>query len=357
MNTLRYDRQIRLAEFGLEGQKRLEQARVLIVGAGGLGVPVGLYLNAMGVGKLGLVDGDFVEESNLHRQPAYGPSDVGKAKIQVLGARLRQQNPDTEIELHKVFLQSSNALELLEHYDLVIDATDRIPTRYLLDDACVVRGIPWIYGALHGFEGQVSVFNYKGGPTYRCLFPKIPKQGEIPNCNQLGTLGILPGIVGNFQALEAVKVICGLGEVLAGKLLLFSALEQQSRQIRFEKDQSQAERAILEDSEYAPDFCETGGSISTGEYEVLAAKGVPHILVDVRENWEFESSHLPAALNIPLMELDKELQDLNGAKDLILICESGSRSAQAYQKLKPLVSGVKLHWIRGGMREIRADLG
>lgn len=356
MNTIRYDRQIRLAGFGIKGQKKLEQARVLLVGAGGLGVPVSLYLNAMGVGTLGIVDADIVEESNLHRQPAYGLADIGNTKISVLGEKLRQQNPDTKIELYETFLQSSNALELLEHFDLVIDATDQIATRYLLDDACIVRGIPWIYGALHGFEGQVSVFNYKGGPTYRCLFPRIPKQGEIPNCNQLGTLGILPGIIGNLQALEAVKVLCELGEVLSGKLLLFSALEQQSRHIKFKKDPTQADRVILEDSHYAPEFCETGGSMSMGEYRDLVRKGKPHILVDVRENWEFESNHLPSALNIPLMELDKELAELDSSKDLWLICESGTRSAQAYQKLKPQISGINLHWIRGGMREVRADL-
>jgi adenylyltransferase/sulfurtransferase len=356
MKSIRYDRQIRLEGFGSKSQKLLEQARVLVVGAGGLGVPVGLYLNAMGVGTLGLVDADIVEESNLHRQPAYGPADIGKTKISVLGERLRQQNPDTKIELHKTFLQSNNALKLLEHYDLVIDATDRIATRYLLDDACVIRRIPWIYGALHGFEGQVSVFNYKGGPTYRCLFPRIPRQGEIPNCNQLGTLGILPGIIGNFQALEAVKVLCEIGEVLSGKLLLFSALDQQSRQIRFKKDETQAERVIQQDAHYAPEFCETGGSMSTREYRNLVKKGVPHILVDVRESWEFASNHLPSALNIPLLELDKEIVDLKSSEALYLICESGSRSAQAYQILKPLISDINLRWIRGGMREIRSDL-
>jgi adenylyltransferase/sulfurtransferase len=172
----------------------------------------------------------------------------------------------------------------------------------------------------------------------------------------LGTLGILPGIIGNLQALEAVKVLCGVGEVLTGKLLLFNALDQQSRHIRFEKDHSQAEREIRENSHYAPDFCETGGGISTGEYRTWVERGTPHILVDVRENWEFTSGHLPAALNIPLLELDKGIAALKPSKDLCLICESGSRSAQAYQKLKPLVQGINLHWIRGGMREIRSDV-
>ena len=185
MNLNRYDRQIRLTGFGTRGQELLGKARILVVGAGGLGVPVCQYLNAMGVGTLGIVDGDIIEETNLHRQPAYGPSDNGQAKISVLGRKLKEQNPETNIELHQTFLEPSNAMALLENYDLVVDATDRIPTRYLLDDACVIRRIPWIYGALHGFEGQLSVFNYQGGPTYRCLFPQIPKPGEIPDCNQL----------------------------------------------------------------------------------------------------------------------------------------------------------------------------
>ncbi|MFZ9002721.1 MAG: ThiF family adenylyltransferase [Robiginitalea sp.] len=355
MERARYDRQIRLRGFGEAGQKSLQRARVLVVGAGGLGVPVCLYLNSMGVGTLGIVDADVVETSNLHRQPAYREADVGKRKIDVLADHMKAQNPHTRVVLHPVFLQPSNALDLLEDYDLVVDATDRIPTRYLLDDACVIRGIPWIYGALHGFEGQLSVFNYQDGPTYRCLFPQIPKPGEIPDCNQLGTLGVLPGIMGTRQALEAVKILCGLGEVLSGRLLLFSALDQESRQMRFPKDPAQAPREIRDDSHYNASVCETGGAISVEDYLERNRSGKPHLLVDVREETEFDDFHLPDSLNIPLMELQARIEELVGTPEVYLICKSGSRSAQAYRTLQGQLRGTSLKWILGGVQDLQAQ--
>ena len=354
MSDLRYDRQMKLEAFGRRGQERLGKARILVVGAGGLGVPVCQYLNAMGVGTLGIMDGDTIERTNLHRQPAYLPEDQGKLKVSVLKAVLGRQNPDTEIITYEKFLGPANVLELLESYDLVVDATDRIATRYLLDDACAIRDIPWVYGALHGFEGQLSVFNYQGGPTYRCLFPNIPRQGEIPDCNQLGTLGILPGIIGSLQALEAVKVVCGLGEVLSGKLLLFNALDQESRIIRFRKDPSQAVREIHDEAHYAPDLCEAGASVSLSEYRDKIQGHTPHLLVDVREPHEYEAGHLPGAVNIPLIELDDSLETLDVPRDLYFICHSGSRSAQAYRILKGRLETSNIRWIQGGMRDIQA---
>ena len=349
----RYDRQVRLKAFGKKGQEFLGKARVLVVGAGGLGVPVCQYLNAMGVGVLGIVDGDRIEETNLHRQTAYDPSDQGALKIEVLGKKLQQQNPDTEIMLHPVFLQPSNVLDLIGPYDLVVDATDRIATRYLLDDACVIRNIPWVYGALHGFEGQVSVFNYQGGPTYRCLFPNIPKPGEIPDCNQQGTLGILPGIIGSLQALEAVKVLCGLGEVLSGKLLLFNALDQGSSQIRFKRKPDQGERRIMDEAHYEGALCDTGGQVSVSDFLAFRESGSPYLLVDVREPEEFEEYHLPEALNYPLLELEQHLPELQKADTIYLVCQSGGRSAQAYQKIKGKLTTSDVHWIQGRLQELR----
>lgn len=354
MSDLRYDRQMKLEGFGSRGQERLGNARILVVGAGGLGVPVCQYLNAMGVGTLGIVDGDTVDRTNLHRQPAYLPEDQGKLKVSVLKEVLGRQNPDTRIITHPMFLGPANVLDLLESYDLVVDATDRIPTRYLLDDACAIRDIPWIYGALHGFEGQLSVFNYQGGPTYRCLFPNIPRQGEIPDCNQLGTLGILPGIIGSLQALEAVKVVCDLGEVLSGKLLLFNALDQESRIIRFRKDPSQAVREIHDEAHYAPDLCDAGASVSLSEYREKIHGRTPHLLVDVREPHEYEAGHLPGAVNIPLIALDDSLKTLDVPRELYFICHSGSRSAQAYRILKGRLEAASIRWIQGGMRDIQA---
>jgi len=355
MQADRYDRQTRLEGFGQDGQARLKEARVLVVGAGGLGVPVCLYLNAMGVGTLGIADGDVIETSNLHRQPIYRDADVGKRKIEVLAAHLKGQNPDTRVVLHSEFLLPSNALEILEGYDLVVDATDRIPTRYLLDDACVIRRIPWIYGALHGFEGQLSVFNYEEGPTYRCLFPQIPKPGEIPDCNQLGTLGILPGIIGTLQALEAVKVLCGLGQILSGKLLLYNALDQESRKMRFPKDPAQAVREIRDDAHYHASVCDSGGAISVAEYLEQTRNGKRHLLVDVREAGEFEAFHLPDALNIPLLELQDRIGELQGSEEVYLICKSGSRSAQAYRTLEGQLQGAALRWILGGVQDLQAQ--
>ena len=356
MSLNRYDRQIRLSGFGPGAQELLGRARILVVGAGGLGVPVCQYLNAMGVGTLGIVDGDIIEETNLHRQPAYGPADIGKAKISVLGRNLREQNPDTNIELHQTFLQPANAMGLLENYDLVVDATDRIPTRYLLDDACIIRQIPWIYGALHGFEGQLSVFNYQQGPTYRCLFPKIPKPGEIPDCNQLGTLGVLPGIIGSFQALEAVKVICGIGEILSGKLLLFNALDHQSRQMRFQKDLTQEIRKIHDDSHYSAGLCDTSGGVPMAAYLEISESGKPHLLVDVREPDEFSAYHLPHALNFPLMEVEKHIPEMDQPTEVYLICHSGSRSMQAYRKLEGKMQSASLRWIQGGVKDLQTKI-
>jgi adenylyltransferase/sulfurtransferase len=356
MKPGRYDRQVRLKGFGAAGQEQLRQARVLVVGAGGLGVPVCQYLNAMGVGTLGIADGDTVEETNLHRQPLYGPEDQGKLKVRVLGDKLQRQNPDTRIVRHATFLQPSNVLEVLQPYDLVVDATDRIPTRYLLDDACTISSIPWIYGALHGFEGQVSVFNYRGGPTYRCLFPQAPRPGEIPDCNQLGTLGVLPGVIGTLQALEAVKVLCGLGEILSGKLLLFNALDHQSRQIRFNRVQEESDRQLRSDSQYLFGSCgHGGGSISIGEYRKILEDDSPHTLVDVREPHEFKAFHLPGSRNIPLMDLEREFGSLEGPEPVYLICETGSRSAQGYQILKERLEQAEPRWIAGGVRDLTRE--
>jgi adenylyltransferase/sulfurtransferase len=355
MTLNRYDRQIRLEGFGPRGQELLGRSRVLVVGAGGLGVPVCQYLNAMGVGALGIVDGDRIEETNLHRQPLYSPADHGMPKVTVLGRKLREQNPETNIELHQTFLQPSNAMELAGTYDLVVDATDRIPTRYLIDDLCVARDIPWIYGALHGFEGQLSVFNYRGGPTYRCLFPQIPKPGEIPDCNQLGTLGILPGIIGSLQALEAVKVLCGLGEILSGKLLLFNALDHTSRQVRFKRDPARQSREVEDTTHYTYALCGIDGGIPLATYLEMSKSGETHMLVDVREPSEFEANHLPEAVNFPLMELEDHVRELSGAGAVYFICHTGSRSAQACRKLEGRLQGVPLHWIEGGVRDLQSE--
>lgn len=346
----RYDRQIRLNGFGPEGQESLGKARVLVVGAGGLGVPACQYLAAMGVGLLGIADADRVELTNLHRQPAYTPEDCGSLKVEVLTKHLRIQNPEITVVQHPVFVTPENVLELLQAYDLVVDATDRIATRYLLDDACVIRGIPWVYGALHGFEGQISVFNYESGPTYRCLYPTIPKRGEIPDCNLLGTLGVLPGIIGTLQALEAVKALCGIGRITSGRLLLYNALDQEMQTIHFNKKSAEA-RTIQSMEAYAPTGCRAGSRIPLEEYCSDIYERQPHVLVDVREPAEFESGHAPQALNIPLMDLDAGRPELRNAPDIYLICQTGNRSAQGCQKLEAVLTEANVYWIDGGMAD------
>ncbi len=252
MKNERYIRQVQLPDFGEEGQRRLKEASVLVIGLGGLGIPVIQYLNAMGLGRLGMVDQDQVATSNLHRQVLYDEADVGQSKVSVCIRKLSIQNPETILEGHQCFLNPDNALEIIRSYDLVVDASDNFPTRYLVNDACVLLNKPLVYGALHGFEGQVSVFNYNGGPTYRCLFPNMPGMSEIPNCDENGVLGILPGIIGNFQALEAVKVITGKGMVLSGKLLLYNGLHPSLHSINFSKKPDNLNITALRDSYQVP---------------------------------------------------------------------------------------------------------
>ncbi|SFR47024.1 adenylyltransferase and sulfurtransferase [Robiginitalea myxolifaciens] len=368
MNTERYDRQIKLKGFGPHGQEFLAQSRVLLVGAGGLGVPAALYLNAMGVGRLGLIDGDQVELSNLHRQPIYTEADLGKLKVDCLSRFLKQQNPKSSITVLDTFLHARNALEILASYDLIIDATDNLETRYLLDDACLMLDKPWIYGALHGFEGQVSVFNYQGGPTYRCLFPKMPEQGEIPDCNTLGTLGILPAIIGSFQALEAVKVLCDLEGVLSGKLMIFEGLEQQSRTIAFKRNPNRAIPKEIVAENYNANLCDSGSEAVSYESYLRERNSNQTALIDVREISEFENGSLPEARIVPLSNLKgtldqhnsdgKAVQELFGkdtsrATRIFLICKSGPRSRVACSLLSQYFPEYEFAWIEGGMRSIK----
>ncbi|MBC2840562.1 HesA/MoeB/ThiF family protein [Robiginitalea sp. SC105] len=355
MTAGRYDRQIRLEGFGPGGQEALYGSAVLIVGAGGLGVPAAQYLNAMGVGRLGLVDGDIVETSNLHRQPAYGPSQVGKSKVLQLAAWLQKANPETRLETHDTYLNTHNALELIKQYDLVVDATDNLPTRYLIDDACLMLDKPWVYGALHGYEGQVSVFNYKGGPTYRCLFPEPPPSGEIPDCDTLGTLGVLPGLIGNMQALEATKVLSGTEGVCSGRLIMYDARQQLIHQMAFKRD---PERQVPD--QLAPTYqlsCrDEADALNANDYNRLRREQVPHELIDVREPDEFGGGHLPGARNIPLGQLGSASLESEDNLPVYLICETGPRSRKACVQLQSRFPGRAFFWVSGGMRQFKVEI-
>ena len=345
----RYIRQTQLKDFGPSGQQRLAEAKVLVVGLGGLGLPALQYLNAMGVGTLGLMDRDRVELHNLQRQILFGEKDVGRPKLEVAHESLRRQNSKTRFRLHDCFLSVENALELIGDYDIVVDATDNFPTRYLIDDACVILGKTFVYGALHGFEGHVSVFNHRGGPTYRCLYPTMPGTAEIPDCNTNGVLGIIPGIIGNLQALEVVKILTGMGEVLSGKLLLFDGLAQSYTKIGFKADPVNLERMELQES-YENGACNAQAEICAEDFQAALEADPQLFLVDVRSPREFAHSHLDRAINVPMERL--QLPDGPLPPRIYVICQSGKRSGACVPELQKRYPGSEFLSILGGMNKM-----
>ena len=349
MNFDRYSRQTQLKEFGLEAQKKLLNAKVLVVGAGGLGIPVLTYLNAMGVGTLGLIDNDVVSESNLHRQVAFEEKDLGHSKINTLVQKLKAQNSNTKLISYQTFLTKENALEIIVGYDVVVDASDNFATRYLVNDACVILSKPFVYGALHSFEGQVSVFNYKNGPTYRCLFPKMPNAMEVPNCDENGVLGVVPGIIGNLQALETVKVITEIGNVLSGKLLLFDGLNQNYQKINFSKV---LENGLIKELQETYDFsCDRAiVSIEVNEFEpLLKSKKVQ--LLDVRTAEEYENFHVNSSIHIPILELEDRAYELDFSNTVYVVCQSGIRSQQAITILEKMQPRTSFIHVNGGLNK------
>lgn len=341
----RYIRQINLPGFGQESQQRLQASKVLIIGLGGLGVPVVQYLTSMGVGLLGLADGDTVQVHNLQRQPLYHESDLGRPKVDCAGEFVARQNSQVKVRFHPHFLSPDNALELIKDYDLVVDASDNFGTRYLVNDACVLLGKPFIYGGLYGFEGQVSVMNYKHGPTYRCLFPTSPAQSSIPDCNERGVLGILPGIIGSLQGLEAVKVLCELGKPLSGELLIFDGMEMDFRKMKFRKQKPGVTR--LEQTYDIP--CLSAPEIDRQKF-MNEIRDV--FLLDVRDIEEYEEEHLPNSKHIPLKDLREKL-DLLPDKKTYVLCKTGRRSAQAVQILKQAFPDRQYRSLKDGLDGLR----
>ncbi|MEY2574035.1 MAG: sulfur-carrier protein adenylyltransferase/sulfurtransferase [Verrucomicrobiota bacterium] len=346
----RYSRQLLLPEVSADGQRRIRAARVLCIGAGGLGSPAALYLAAAGIGKLGLVDADRVDASNLQRQILYGTEDVGASKVEKAGGRLRQLNPDVEIVLHDARLTSANAAEIIAAYDVVIDGSDNFPTRYLSNDVCVFARKPNIYGSVFRFEGQASVFApHLGGPCYRCLFPEPPPPGAAPSCAEAGVLGVLPGVIGLIQATEALKLIVGAGETLAGRLLHFDALKMKFREFNLRRDPECPvcgdTPTIFEPIDYEQ-FCagppaadwfaapEGVPTISVRELKAKIDNNEAFTLIDVREPFEYEIAKIEAARLIPLGELESRLTELPRSGALILQCHSGGRSEHAVRLLQ-----------------------
>jgi adenylyltransferase/sulfurtransferase len=358
---LRYSRHLIMPEVGMEGQLKLKQAKVLCIGAGGLGSPLGLYLAAAGVGKLGMVDFDVVDYTNLQRQVLHGTSDVGKPKLTSAQETLREINPNVEVVGYESRLTSQNALDIFKDYDIVADGTDNFPTRYLVNDACVLLGKPNVYGSIFRFEGQVSVFHAPEGPCYRCLYPEPPPPGLVPSCAEGGVLGVLPGIIGCLQAMETIKLILGKGEPLIGRLLLFDALGLRFRELKLRKNPEcpicGAHRSITKLIDYEQ-FCGLRGEehveprrvpeIAPVEVKKMMDERQPFVLIDVREPHEFQICRIPGSKLIPLGEVPKRMNELNSADEIVVHCRSGQRSAKAVELL--MKAGFrKIHNLKGGV--------
>ncbi|MFA6945603.1 MAG: HesA/MoeB/ThiF family protein [Pedobacter sp.] len=342
----RYKRQIILPELGIAGQQKLKNARVLMVGAGGLGCPVLQYLVAAGVGFIGVVDDDTVDETNLHRQILYSAGDIGKNKAQVAVEKLSVLNPHVKFSAYPVRLSMQNADQLFRTYDLVIDGSDNFPTRYLVNDTCAALNLPLVFGSLFKFEGQVSVFNYHGGPDYRSIFPEPPGIDEVPNCAEIGVIGVLPGIIGTYMANEAIKVICEMGEVLSGKLLCINALDGTSNIFKITNSSgSEQNRHSIQ----AGTINNTGDEITAEELIHLQNNKAEEVyLVDVRENYEFEDHNL-GGVNIPLYELQDRINELPEDMTIVFYCQTGQRSKMAVQLLKEIFK-AKVYSLKGGMK-------
>ena len=366
----RYARHLTLPEVGLEGQRRLKSARVLLVGAGGLGSPAALYLAAAGVGTLGLVDFDAVEESNLQRQVAHGTAAIGRLKLDSMRERLADLNPHVELVPHAVRLDRDNALDILCEYDVVLDGTDNFATRYLVNDACVLLGLPNVYGSVLRFEGQASVFDAARGPCYRCVFPQPPPAGAVPSCAEAGVLGVLPGVIGALQATEAVKLILGAPDTLVGRLLLYDAWAMRFREVTLRKDPACAwcgehatMHALVDYEELCGTRAEAAGAPATAregemtprDLQALRERGEDHVLLDVRESGELALARLGGETHVPLHLLPLRFGELDPARTTVVICHHGVRSAMAVRFLREH-GFSKLHNLAGGIDAFSRDV-
>jgi molybdopterin/thiamine biosynthesis adenylyltransferase/rhodanese-related sulfurtransferase len=360
----RYSRHLIMPEVTLEGQKRIKAASILCIGTGGLGSPIALYLAAAGLGRLGLVDFDVVDFSNLQRQILHGTDDVGRKKLNSAKDRIKAVNPNVQVDLHDCMFRSENAMQLVRDYDIVIDGTDNFPTRYLSNDVCVLAGKPNIYGSIFRFDGQCTVFApHLGGPCYRCMFPEPPPPGMVPSCAEGGVLGVLPGIIGVLQAIEAIKLIIGLGDSLIGRLVSFDALKLRFREFKIRKDPNCpicGDHPTIHELIDYDQFC----GIPQADAEAEKEMDVPTItaselrkkldrkekfvLVDVREPYEYDICNIPGSKLIPLGELPARLSELDSADDIVLHCKVGGRSAKALKILQE-AGFRKLSNLRGGI--------
>jgi adenylyltransferase/sulfurtransferase len=366
----RYSRHLIIPEVGIRGQRRLKAASVLMIGTGGLGAPVGMYLAAAGVGRIGMVDFDVVEESNLQRQIIHGTRDIGRRKIESARDRLRDINPYIEIETHEARLTSDNALRLFENYDVVVDGTDNFPTRYLVNDACVLTGKPNVYGSIFRFEGQASVFWAARGACYRCLYPEPPPPGLVPSCAEGGVLGVLPGIVGAIQANETIKVILDAPDVLVDRLLLFDAWKMAFRELKLRKDpncpicgEHPSIKKLIDYEEFCGLKTQTQNTatplleeIGAVELSQRMLRGEDLQVIDVREPHEYEIARIPGTTLIPLGRIVNRMSEIDPRRDTIVHCKGGVRSAKAIEALKLAGFSGRLINLRGGITAWSEDV-
>ena len=356
----RYGRHLSLAEIGVTGQRRLKASSALVVGAGGLGSPAGLYLAAAGVGRLTVCDFDVVDASNLQRQVLFTTADLGRPKAQAAAEHLRALNPCIEVAAVGERIGEENVERLVAAHDLVVDGSDNFSTRYLVNDACVLARRPYVYGSIFRFEGQASVFGHAGGPCYRCLFPEPPPEGLVPNCAQAGVLGALAGLVGSIQAGEALKILAGTGETLAGRLLLIDLAGASFREVRLRRDPAcpvcGQRPSITRPAESSVPGCEATPQITPAELAALLAGALPPLLLDVREVWEHESGSLPGARSAPLGEILAAAPDLPRDRPVVVFCSVGPRGERAAELLRGAgLAGVRN--LRGGLASWRGAAG
>lgn len=359
MQQARYRNQVKLAEVGIEGQEKLARAKVLVIGAGGLGCPVLSYLAAAGIGTLGIMDFDVVDETNLHRQPLYTTKDVGKFKAEIAADYLQKLNPLISIKPILEKLSPENALEIIPEYDLIIDATDNFPTRYLINDACIISKKPWIFASIQAWEGQVSVFNYKNGPTYRCLFPAPPSIEDAPNCNENGVIGTLPAVIGSFQANEAVKCILGKGENLSGRLLVVDLLQNQFLKLSVNRNETEVAKITSLSSENYSALCSVKQIPNIQDaIEItatqLAGKTENFVLIDIREEYEFEENGLNNfCINIPYQQLISQSELIENNKTYIFICEKGKTSRELVKHFRQKLGKENVWSLSGGIEALK----
>jgi len=325
-----YSRHLLLEDIGVEGQLKLKQAKILVIGAGGLGCPILQYLSAAGVGTIGIIDDDIVDQSNLQRQVLFTHQDLGKSKAESAVQRLQSLNPYITFKTYKTRLTKDNALDLFKDYEIIVDGTDNFPTRYLISDAAVLTNKPVVFGSIFKFDGQVSVFNYQNGPTYRCLFPLPPLPNEVPNCSEIGVLGVLPGIIGSLQAAETLKIVLNLGDILTGKLLTFSAMTMRQMILSFERNTSISITSLEDDYQELCGIPNVSNEISFQEYK---EQTVHFNLLDVRTQSERNDFHING-MHIPLDELSERLREIPQDKKLLVYCKSGVRSKLAIDFLQ-----------------------